>query len=243
MLKKTFCHTSGITLETEKVLWANNINSWEDFFNKYEQIDFLSQSQLNKIKNELTISQEYLNTKNLNYFKQKLPNKEHYRLKDYGKIAFVDIETTGLSKYTDYITLIGIYDGKNPHIYVRGQNLEDAKEHLEQFDIIVTFNGKLFDIPFIEHKFNCKYDIIHLDLRFMLKELGLSGGLKNIEKIIGIKRDDEVEDINGFEAVRLWRKYENYNDKEALNLLLKYNKEDIINLKYLLDYYLKQKQN
>ena len=241
MLKKTFCHTNGITTETEKILWANDINSWEDFFEKYEQIDFLSQSQLNKIKTELTLSQEYLQTNNLNYFKQKLPAKEHYRLKDYGKIAFVDIETTGLSKYTDYITLIGIYDGKKPHIYVKGHNLEEAKEHLKQFDIIVTFNGKLFDMPFIEYKFNSKYNIVHLDLRFMFKELGLSGGLKNIEKSIGIKRDDEVEDIDGFQAVRLWKKYAKLGDKEALNLLMKYNEEDIVNLKSLLDYYIKNK--
>ncbi|MFW6285873.1 MAG: ribonuclease H-like domain-containing protein [Nanoarchaeota archaeon] len=241
MLKKTFCHTNGITLNTENILWLSGINSWDDFFKKCENINCLTLSQIHKIKTELTLSERYLELGNLNYFRNKLPPKEHYRLRDYGKIAYVDIETTGLSKYSNDITLIGIYDGEKPHIYVRGKNLEDAKEHLRQFDIIVTFNGKLFDIPFIEHNFNEKYDIIHLDLRFMFKEIGLSGGLKKIEKSIGIKRGEDVEDIDGFEAVKLWKKYERYNDLNALKLLLKYNKEDIINLKYLLDYYIDKK--
>ena len=57
---------------------------------------------------------------------------------------------------------------------------------------------------------------------------------------MGIQRDDEVENVNGFEAVRLWKKYKN-GDVNALRKLLIYNKEDIVNLKYLLDYYLKNK--
>ncbi len=174
------------------------------------------------------------------YFKDKLPAKEHYRLAKYGRIAYVDIETTGLSKYYDKITMIGIYDGKNPKIYVRGDNLEDAREYLKEFDIVVTFNGKCFDLPFMEHKFKEKYDIIHLDLRYMLKEFGFSGGLKKIERELGVVRDEEVANVDGFEAVRLWRRYER-GDEEALRLLYKYNEEDIVNLKYLLEWYFEKK--
>lgn len=241
MLQKTFCHTQGISIETEKVLWENGIGTWNEFLENFESISCIPQSKLEKIKTEIIFSQEHLENNNLKYFQDKLIPKEHHRLANYGKIAYVDIETTGLSKYTDEITMIGIYDGEIAKSYVSGQDLEEGYEKLKEFDIIVTFNGKTFDMPFIEYKSQIKYDKIHLDLRFMLKELGLAGGLKKIEIALGITRDDEVQGVDGFEAVRLWRKYKK-GDEDALRKLLIYNKEDIVNLKFLLEYYLKEKE-
>jgi len=156
------------------------------------------------------------------------------------RVAFVDIETTGLSRYSDEITLIGIYDGEEQHLFIKGKNLHDARQKLREFDIIVTFNGKQFDLPFIEHHFCEKYDCEHLDLRFMLKEFGLKGGLKAIEKELGINRPEEVADVDGREAVRLWRRYIS-GDQKALGLLVKYNREDVVNLKTLLEWYVNKK--
>lgn len=241
MLKNTFCHVEGISEDTEKMLWENGICCWEDFETRFNEISFLSESKLNKIKSEIFYSLTSLNENNLSYFKNKLPQKELFRLVNYGKIAYVDIETTGLSKYTNEITLIGVYDGKNPSIFISGENLNDAIDYLKQFDIIVSFNGKTFDLPFIEHKFNYKFDnVIHLDLRYLLKEMGLAGGLKLIEKAVGLTRDDEIANVDGFEAVRLWKSYKMGN-ADSLRKLLKYNEEDIVNLKFLLEYYLKYK--
>ena len=242
MLKKTFCHTSGISQNTEKLLWENGIFSWNDFLERFDSINFLPDSKKEKIRTEILFSKDYLNENNINYFRDKLVGKEHYRLANFGKIAYVDIETTGLSKYSHDITVIGIYDGEESKIYVNGQNLEEAYEYLKDFDIIVTFNGKTFDLPFIEEKSGNKYDIVHLDLRYMLKEIGLSGGLKSIEEEVGIVRPDEVQGVDGFEAVRLWKRYLK-GDEEALEILLKYNEEDIVNLKFLLEHYLNKKNN
>lgn len=47
-----------------------------------------------------------------------------------------------------------------------------------EFDIIITLSGKQFDMSFIEHHFGYAYDAIHLDLHYMLRELGPQGGLK-----------------------------------------------------------------
>jgi len=240
MLKKTFCHVDGVSINTEKLLWENGISTWEDFFININNINFISKSKLEKIKTELLFSQEELEKNNLNYFKKKIPPKEHYRLVNYGKIAYVDIETTGLSRYTDKITMIGIYDGETAKSYISGKDLDEAYEKLKEFEIIVTFNGKTFDLPFIEQKSKIDFDLIHLDLRFMLKEFDLAGGLKKIERNLGITRVDEVKDVDGFEAVRLWRRYQN-GDHNALNTLLIYNREDIVNLKTLLNWYLDKK--
>lgn len=242
MLKKTFCHIDGISENTEKILLNNGVCDWDYFIKNFDNINCIPKKKLEKIRNEILFSKQMLDEKNLNYFKEKVPSKLHYRLANYGKIAYVDIETTGLSRYTDIITMIGIYDGNIAKSYVAGADLDEAYKKLNEFDIVVTFNGKTFDMPFIEYKSNKKYDLIHLDLRFMLKEFGLAGGLKNIEKELGITRPDEVDGVDGFEAVRLWRKYKN-GDEGALRKLLIYNKEDIVNLKYLLSWYLNKKKS
>jgi uncharacterized protein YprB with RNaseH-like and TPR domain len=242
MINKTFCHIEGVSKDTEKILWQNQILDWDTFLEKHSEINFLPQSKIDKIKTELFFSKQNLEENNIKYFKTKLDTNEHWRLHENCKIAFVDIETTGLSRYTDEITMIGIYDGEIAKSYIQGVDLEKAKEHLKQFDIIVTFNGKTFDMPFIEYKFREKYDIIHLDLRWMLKEFGLTGGLKKIEIELGITRPEEIMGVDGFEAVRLWRRYKR-GDEKALQTLLKYNYEDIVNLKTILDYYILKKTN
>ena len=91
-------------------------------------------------------------------------------------------------------------------------------------------------MPFIKAKFpDVDLNHFHFDLRFGMKEIGYSGGLKIIEKEIGINRDDDLTEINGYEAVRLWRRYQK-GDKDALGLLIKYNIADIENLKILMDF-------
>ena len=242
MLKNSFIHIQGISSNTEQKLWESGIICWDDFFEKKEKLTFLSENKKSSIINELVFSKQHLENRNLNYFNKKLPSNQLWRCVGYGKIAYVDIETTGLSKYTNEITVVGIYDGKNSQIFINGENLEQAWDYLRDYDIIVTFNGKQFDIPFIEHYFKNTIDAIHLDLRFMLKELGLRGGLKVIEKSVGIKRDDEVENIDGFEAVKLWNRYKKRGCQDSLNKLIQYNIEDIINLEKLLDIYLENKK-
>lgn len=157
------------------------------------------------------------------------------------KICYLDIETTGFSPIRDEITLIGIYDNfGNSNFFINGKNLKDVIEKLEEYEIIVTFNGTSFDIPFIEKKLNIKINHQHIDLRYCLKEIGLTGGLKKIEKILNIQREEEICEMTGYEAVLLWKRYKK-GDLDSLRKLIKYNYEDIKNLKYLLEFYNKSK--
>lgn len=240
MITHTFSHLEGITPKIEKLIWELGIRHWDDFLAQKHQIPELTKPKMEKIENAIFASKEALANNDLHYFKNTLKPKEQWRLCNLGKIAYVDIETTGLSRWYEEITVIGIYDGCIPHTYVNGVNLLDAKEKLKEFDIFVTFNGKQFDMPFIEHHFSHQYDVIHLDLRYMLKELGLQGGLKSIEYQLGIDRGEDLAGVDGFEAVRLWRQYKR-GSREALDKLLRYNEQDIINLKLLLNYYLERK--
>jgi uncharacterized protein YprB with RNaseH-like and TPR domain len=79
----------------------------------------------------------------------------------------------------------------------------------------------------------------HLDLRYILKSLGHSGGLKSCEHQLGLARGD-LEGVNGYFAVLLWKNYRNGN-KKALDTLLAYNIVDTVNLEKLMMYAFEKK--
>lgn len=152
--------------------------------------------------------------------------------------AYLDIETTGLSLFSDAITVIGIYrcDGKNGEVIqlvdkeVTGDNLLKA---LEGVNTIYTYNGSRFDFPFIHTSMGMDLEarFQHHDLMYDCWENNLFGGLKAVEQQLGIPR--QLQGIDGVEAVELWWRYKIDHDYNALALLLQYNKEDVVNLKAL----------
>jgi len=72
-----------------------------------------------------------------------------------------------------------------------------------------------------------------VDLRYPLRRIGFTGGLKSIEREMGVERDRRVEYMTGEDAVYLWRLWERQGRRNALDLLIEYNAEDCKNLKPL----------
>ena len=81
--------------------------------------------------------------------------------------AFLDIETTGLSPYRDKVTLVGILDSNGYHAFIQGRDLRNIRKPIERYgirvqtlrnirkaikkyDLVVTYNGASFDLPFLE---------------------------------------------------------------------------------------------
>ena len=154
--------------------------------------------------------------------------------------AYLDIETTGLSPDLCHITVIGIYltgGGVDEVIQLVGDEItaESLLKSLAGVDTIHTYNGSRFGLPFINvrHKVDLANEFSHADLMFHCWRKNLYGGLKAVERQLGISR--RLIDVNGYEAVRLWWKYVNDYDEAALEKLLEYNKEDVVNLKVLKD--------
>jgi len=145
----------------------------------------------------------------------------------------LDIETTGLDKWRGSITTIALYDGRSIFHYVQGDNLEAFKENIQNYQVIVTYNGKSFDVPFIESCLGIKIDQVHIDLRYVLKRLGYSGGLKGCERQLGLHRG-ELDGVDGYCAVLLWEKFKRTNSRNALETLLAYNIMDTVNLESLM---------
>ena len=236
MLINTFLHVPGICLKRERSLWNRGFLEWDDILSgNKKSIQKATQLSSDLVEEHIYRSQENLGNKNVSFFLESIPSSETWRLfpefKDH--VAYLDIETTGLSKDYNVITTIALYDGREIHYYVRDRNLHDFVHDINKYKVIVTFNGKCFDIPFIEKEFGIQLRQAHIDLRFVLKSLGYRGGLKSCEKQLGIDRH-ELEGVDGYYAVLLWQDYTRNDNIKALETLLAYNIEDVINLETLL---------
>ena len=149
--------------------------------------------------------------------------------------VFLDIETTGLSPVFDTVTMVGLFDGHRYEVFIDGQNLQDLPNHLNKYSVVVTFNGAGFDLRFLKLAFpDIQLPPIHIDLRWVTRRLGYRGGLKSIERDFGIFRDQSVEDVNGYDATVLWSRYLR-GDRTALQKLITYNTEDVVNLKAIME--------
>lgn len=232
MLTKTFVHIPGIGLKSERRFWSSGILDWDDFAEPFPIS--LSSSKIESINRHVELSKRYL-VNNPNFFAGSLPPSQHWRIFPHFRhsTAYLDIETTGLDGYQSQITTLSLYDGDSISYYVHGENLDDFIEDITNYQVLITYNGKCFDIPFIENFFGIKIKQAHIDLRYVLKNLGYSGGLKGCEKQLGIERG-ELNGVDGYFAVLLWREFQQTGDRKALETLLAYNIQDVINLEILM---------
>jgi len=190
------------------------------------------------VRKTLETSVKALEKRDGSFFRKGLGIKEAWRaypeFKD--SCVYLDIETDG-GRSGASVTTIGLFDGVEFKCLIKGQNLDEFPEIIKQYGMIVTFFGASFDLPMLEKRFfGLKFNQLHLDLCPTLHRLGLKGGLKKIEKQLGIARGDDTDGLNGLDAIRLWRAYSLQGDEEALETLVAYNREDVVNMEYLAGY-------
>lgn len=223
MLANTLCHIPRVSLNKERALWDKGVQTWSSYRSLAKDPSFLDDCE------------HHLEQRNPLFFAENLKSDQHWRLfGDFqNSVAYVDIETTGLDKSYDQITTIALYDGDEVKTYVNGRNLEAFKSDIQDYKLLITFNGKTFDVPFIERFFGIELPQAHIDLRYVMKRLGYAGGLKEIERRIGIERGD-LRSVDGFFAVTLWHEYKKRKNEAALETLLAYNCADVVNLEHLM---------
>jgi uncharacterized protein YprB with RNaseH-like and TPR domain len=231
MLNHTFCHVPGIGVKTEARLWSAGILSWDTLLSEAGRATSLvRQAWAEHVQDSRTQHA----SRNPHYFFERLPTDCHWRLfADFrAASAFLDIETTGLG-WSDVVTTIALYDGRCIRHYVNGVNLDEFLHDVEQYQVLVTYNGKSFDVPFLERCFRVRLPQAHIDLRHVLRSLGLKGGLKACERQLGVTRPG-LEEVDGYVGVLLWHHYQRSRDVRALETLLAYNIADAVNLERLL---------
>jgi hypothetical protein len=151
------------------------------------------------------------------------------------KIVYLDIETTGLNKTRDVITVVSISAGGLVKQFVRGENLDDFVPFLDANvdKAICGFNGVKFDFAFIESTLGYAIQQDVIDAMVLAHEhLHIKGGLKDIRKRLGWYEMDEL--ATGLDAVWLWNMYQREKDPKYKTALLEYNAEDVESLEHVL---------
>ena len=171
-------------------------------------------------------------------------------LTDYENFKFMDIETKGLSNVP--VILIGVAEIKGDTIITSQYFLRDYSEecavldaylsHLDEDSVHVTFNGKSFDVPFINNRclynrINANLDLPHLDLMHFAKNLWKDElpncKLQTIEQeFFGIEREDDVpgQYIPGY-----YDTYLSENNIGPIVPIIEHNRQDIVSLAAFLE--------
>jgi uncharacterized protein YprB with RNaseH-like and TPR domain len=150
MLKNTFCHINGVGEKSEKRLWNLGILNWDDALDARN--DGLGIRNLEILRIGIRQSLGQLELGNPNCFAESLHSNEVWRIftEFRDSVAYLDIETNGLAGSEEFITTISMFDGASINYYIRDYNLYQFKDDVQNYKLLVTYNGKCFDLPTIE---------------------------------------------------------------------------------------------
>ncbi len=230
MIRHSFVFLEKISKAKEKSLWADGITNWQ-FFLKTEKIKRIPPLKKFYYDRQIQQAQYALLAGDSRFFIGKLASKYMWRLYDHFKeeCGFLDIETDSYGK----IVVVGISNYFSTNFFVKGANLEKGilEKELKKYKLLVTFNGSSFDLPRLRKQFGLSVSIPHVDLKPLCVNLGMKGGLKEIEKQLNLKRPPHLYG----NPVDLWKAFHASGDREYLELLLEYNREDCENLRAVME--------
>jgi uncharacterized protein YprB with RNaseH-like and TPR domain len=169
---------------------------------------------------------------------------------------FIDTETTGLSGGAGtYVFLVGAAKYETDGIHFAQFFLQDPSNEpcqlaaLEEFcanaKVVVSYNGKSFDLPRIKNRYLFHgwpalfQNIFHLDLLHIVRRLWKTQlptcSLGDVEyHLLGIQR--ESHDISGWQVSEKFFEYLQNNDPDPLKGVFYHNEVDVISLITLLSY-------
>lgn len=235
MIQKSFVFLERCSNRRESSFWKQGIKDWREFL-AMEKVKGIAAAKKEFYNRKIREAQQALSEDNAAYFVGKLPAKEMWRLYPYfkGDCGFLDIETDSYGN----VVVVGISNYYNTNTLVKGFNLEKGllERELAKYKLLVTFNGAAFDLPKLKKQLQLKVKIPHIDLKPLCVKLDLKGGLKEVEKILNLKRPQHLYG----NPVDLWKAFHASGDREYLQLLVDYNTEDIENLKGIMDYVYKR---
>ena len=240
-LRRTFLHLPRIGLRTEQNLWRQGVKTWDDLEVARRELPDLFGYTSNPLIEAIAASRTALEAQDASFFAKRLPSREHYRITAEfpAQTVFLDIETTGLSLYYDTITLIGCAQEERYACHVMGigdDHNNTAVDLIQDAKCLVTFNGTLFDLKFLEKYLPWLHlPAAHVDLRYLARRASLTGGQKDIEKHLGLKRPGHLADVDGAQAVQLWYEYVAGNTESGQELVC-YNHADVEGMKPILDH-------
>lgn len=189
-----------------------------------------------------------------------LNSKQFNRFFNANKISIFDIETTGLYPKHDKIILIGFVhimplhnDGELVQFFAESPEEEkdillEAIREIIDSDMLITYNGRSFDVPFLDTR--CKKysiqskNIFNLDLYQLVRNYStlknIMGSLsqKSMEGFMQIEHL-RADEISGGESVNLYNEYTSndsasFRSEELLKKILLHNRDDVLQLTRLI---------
>ena len=163
--------------------------------------------------------------------------------------AFLDIETTGLSGGTGtYPFLIGLGFFENSSFIVEQYFMPDYPDEIPMmrrlmkrfadFDGVVTYNGKSFDVPLLQTRFiynripsplaKPHWDLLHGARRLWKRSLP-NCSLGTIEHHI-LGHPEREHDIHGSEIPQVYFDYAREKNRERMKLVFDHHAQDIASL-------------
>ena len=238
MIESTFIFLKGIGETTERKLWDEGVEDWEGFLSA-ASVPGISPDRKPLYDDELAVASERVKSGDARFFARCLRPRDQWRLYEWLRpnAVFLDIETAGGP--LGEVTVVGLYGRGQMTSLVHGESLTEERlcAELASYDLLVTFFGAAFDLPYLHAAFpRLRLDQPHIDLCFVARRLGLRGGLKRIEPLAGIQRPDVLQGLDGWDAVRLWNRWRHGQETAAFELLLHYNEADARNLEALADF-------
>lgn len=233
MIKNSFIFLEKVGKRKEKSIWSQGIKDWSSFL--VNDVKGISREKKGYYNRKIKEAQQALYSDNPSYFIRKLPKVEMWRLYNYFKedCCFLDIE---IDTYGEVI-LVGVSNYYDTNFFVKGVNLEKdlIEKELLKYKLLITFNGSSFDLPKLK-KLGVEFNLAHIDLKPLCVNLGLKGGLKEVEKVLDLKRPSHLRG----NPIDLWKAFHASGDREYLDLLIEYNREDCENLKGVMEFVYKK---
>jgi uncharacterized protein YprB with RNaseH-like and TPR domain len=227
VLRATFCFLPGIGPRREAALWRAGVADWASY-RRLARVPGVAPEAKRRHDDVLAIAEEAIE-RDPGFFARTLPAREQWRaLGEYGEgAAYVDVETDQDGR----LTVVGAMLGGRFRAFVRGRDLDAraVSDFLAPARALVTFNGLAFDARVMEREGVALPRVPHAHLLHACRRLGLRGGLKKVERAIGLARADEVAGLSGYDAILLWHRHL-AGEEGALERLVAYNRADVENL-------------
>lgn len=226
----------GVGVRKESSMWDQGISSWQQLLGA-RRIAGISARHLDELKEASRRIIELCSDERAKEIGVLLPPRERWRLLGTWDDSYAALDVEAVRSNGSFVpVVISLKRGcRGPRTFVRGDDLSwrTLKEHLSGIDFLVTFNGSSFDLPLLEDSGYSVGDPLHLDLRRYCHRARLHGGLKDIERRLGISRSRELEFSTSEQVSYLWKAWERGGSKNALDLLIKYNQQDVNSLPQL----------
>ena len=242
MIQEALLHCPGIGPSRLEQLHAKGIRSWNDMVHR--AADIVSARWVHAAIEESERSLDALSANRVDYFVDRFHPKDRWRiLSQYlENVSYFDIETDGL-EHDASITTIACWHRGRVHMFVENENLDDFLDLLDDVTLLSSFNGSTFDVPRVLDTFHIPtLPCPHLDLRWLCFHRNLRGGLKDVTARLRIRRPEDLLHADGEQAIRLWKRWEHFQDRSARDLLVRYAASDVLLLIALADRLLDRNQ-